>query len=85
VANRKFYVLRLPEDQVDSTGKDIEIQLVDNLGVTIAFGLIARMDTHLELDGEAVPTPVIEAARELPIGKGDFVDSAGSSVHPRDL
>ncbi len=85
MSDRKYYVLHLPEDQVTSPGNKFEIQLVDSLGVTVAFGLISKADSHLELEGEIVPMPVIDAAKKLPIGTGDFVDAAGSSVHPKNL
>lgn len=83
--NRKFYVLHLPTDQVGPAGEEFEIQLVDSLGVTQAFGRIGRNDSQLELDGKAVPASVLIAAKQLSRGEGDFVDSMGTPVHPRDL
>ncbi len=82
-ARRKwFFVSHLEENDCPSHGMRYEVQLLNSDGQALACGYLHDSATRLELSGQSIPLPVIEAARKQLIGKGEYVDEAGSSVSP---
>lgn len=83
---RVFFVLHLPERCPDRTAtRKFEIQLLDRYGRATACGYVSDTETVLTIGQVEVPRAVIDAARRQPLGVGDFVDSNGSQVLPKDL
>jgi hypothetical protein len=77
-----FFVSHLQERDRPSTGMTYEIQLLNAQGQAVARGYADDLADNLQIQGRSIPLAVIEAARKQPIGKGDYVDEAGSSVSP---
>ncbi len=83
----RYFVMHLSEralgerDRAPSDGP-FEIQLLDAQGRTKVCGYAGRDETTLEVEGNTVPLAVIEAARQQPVGQGDYVDEHGRSIQP---
>ncbi len=75
-----FFVSNLEERNRPSTGMRYEIQVLNSAGQAVGCGYVDDQSNTLEIDGQAIPRAVIEAAREQPVGKGDYVDELGNSV-----
>ena len=75
-----YFVLRLPDDEA-APGARFEVQVLDASGRARA---VTRFDdeTVVEIEGQTVSAPVLEAARRQGAGLGDYVDEAGRSVSP---
>jgi hypothetical protein len=78
-----YYVLHLggnipPEDP----DRPFEIQVLDKRYHGKAAGHVGLSESKLVVDGHVIPTEVLDAARRLPSGYGDTVDSSGKSVDP---
>lgn len=61
------------------------MQVVDQYGQATAFAYLGANDMALDVGGGPIPEAVIKAARDLPAGRGDFVDSEGHILAPKDL
>ena len=77
-----FFVSHLEEVDRPSPELLFEIQLLNSRGEAIAFGYVGGHTEYLEIQGQAIPLPVIEAAIKQPLGNGDYVGEDGNSVHP---
>jgi hypothetical protein len=79
----KYYVFHLggdhpPQDPL----RPYEIQVLDPRGRAKLVGYIGSSEIELVLGGCAIPIAVLEAARNLPEGEGDTLDSSGKSTSP---
>jgi hypothetical protein len=61
------------------------VQVVDKYGQATAFAYLGAEEVSLELAGLSVPGSVISAAHALADGTGEFVDSEGNILAPKDL
>jgi len=77
-----FFVSNLEKSNRPSTGMRYEIQVLNDAGEAVGCGYVDDQSDTLEIDGQAIPRAVIEAAREQHVGKGDYVDELGNSVPP---
>jgi hypothetical protein len=83
---RKYFVRHLPlEDPRRQAGHVCQVQLVDSAGRATAFAYISEGQQALELGGQSVPRPVLDAARALAAGSSHFVDGEGRIIAPKDL
>jgi len=83
---RKYFIRHLPEgDPRRARGQIYQVQVVDPYGQATAFAYLGADDTALDVGGHPVPAAVIKVARDLPAGRGDFVDSEGHVLAPKDL
>jgi hypothetical protein len=84
--NQRYYVRHLPDDWPGKTlTQEYTIELVDGFGRATAWGYIGEEDRFLTIADIAIPPAVIDAARRQTSGCGDFVDSEGNQVLPKDL
>ncbi|MHC4402821.1 MAG: hypothetical protein ACYTG0_24435, partial [Planctomycetota bacterium] len=83
----RYFVMHLSERDLGERGRassegQFEIQLLDAEGRAKACGYVGSDETTLEVEGKTVPIAVIEAARQQPVGQGDYVDEQGHSIQP---
>lgn len=82
----RYYVRHFGDDNPSRRdGHEFEIQIVDDVGQAVAWVELTGEDRTARIDGVPVPAAVIDAARCLPMGTGDFVDDDGNQVLPVDL
>jgi hypothetical protein len=83
---QKYFVRHLPEgDLRRARGQIYQVQVVDKYGQATAFAYLGADEMALDVGGRPIPEAVIRAARDLPAGRGDFVDSEGHILAPKDL
>ncbi len=81
----RFFVSHLAETDRRNKEFPYEIQVLNCDGQAIACGCVdgqSDESDEVEIDGQHIPHPVIEAARRQQIGEGDYVDPLGRSVSP---
>ena len=79
----RYFVLRLHERDYRPTPEAcFVVQLPSPEGGPGATGYLRADQTELVVDGEAIPTAVLNAARRQPYGKGDYVNEKGESIPP---
>jgi hypothetical protein len=83
---RLFFVRHLPEGWPDKKPNQIyQIELVDRRGRATAWGFVDNFNNSLTIRDVEVPQAVIDAARRMPAGKGDFVNPEGNRVLPAEF
>jgi hypothetical protein len=79
----RYFVLHLSErDHRPSPGSRFAVQLPSRQGGPGPTGYFGADDAELVIDGVTIPGPVLDAARSLPLGYGDFVDEHGRRARP---
>ena len=79
----RFFVLNLGDrDFRPSPQHEYEVQLLDSNGRAKQVGYLTIDQDKLEIEVMPVPFEVIRAAKEQPVGQGDYVDSKGISIDP---
>ena len=81
-ARCNLYCFCLGERGRPSSEEQFEIQLLDAEGRAKVCGYVGSDETTLEVEGKTVPIAVIEAARQQPVGQGDYVDEHRHSIQP---
>jgi hypothetical protein len=79
----RYFVMHL--NAVDETGNQgvlLQIQILDAKGRVREVGYASAMAPELMIGDYHVPQAVLEAARSLAVGTGDYVDETGTSMHP---
>ena len=82
---QKYFVMHLTDIDLMDRGRQVddrcfEIQILDAEGAAACCGYVCRNDLFLEVAGQSIPLPVIEAAKRQLLGEGDYVDGFGNSV-----
>lgn len=79
----RSFVLHLSErDHRPSPVSRFAVQLPSRQGGPGPTGYFGADDAELVVDGVTIPGPVLDAARGLPPGHGDFVDEHGRRAPP---
>jgi hypothetical protein len=79
---RWFFVVHLSPARRIGAGLLYEVQRLDDDGRGVEVARYTDPDADVELCGEAVPTPVLRSAADLPEGQGCYVDESGWEVTP---
>mgnify|MGYP007073192910 CR=1 FL=1 len=69
----------------DAESTKVEIHLVDRFGRTKQCHSVNASDDNIVVDGAPVPRAVVTTGLLQDVGTGDFVDSNGRQVLPRDI
>jgi hypothetical protein len=78
-----YFVSHLEKRDRPPSGMRYEIQVLNADGQAVVCAHVDDLtSTVLEIQGHPIPAPVIEAARKQQLGKGEYVDEAGSPMPP---
>ena len=80
---RWFFVMRLrPDHSRPFPDAEIQVQLLDEDGLSKEKGYLSGNGMELSLGGQRVPNAVVDAARRQVPGRGEYVDESGARVDP---
>lgn len=83
---RVYFVSHLSNEWPEkNAAQQFRVELIDKYGRATAWGYLQFQDRVLTINNIAIPQAVIETAKRLPIGVGDFVDDNGNQVLPREF
>jgi hypothetical protein len=81
----RFFILHLSRDwERAKPSRKFEIQLVNESGQAILWGHFGDDELSLVIGDFVVPSAVVQAARRLPEGVGEYVDEFGKPIHFAD-